>query len=119
MDRPLTNRVIPITRGISEITDLARSILNEAINNAKKEKSTKVQETRLELLQNKQSHLLNKLDNLVKSPVMEVTYMNENHIKVKELFTANVIEIKSYLEFYNYTLLTITNIRTNQVEYQK
>lgn len=119
MDRPLTNRVIPITRGISEITTLANNILNDFVKNVNKFKSTKVQEARLELLKSKRSHLLNKLEDLVKSPVMEVTYIDENHIKVKELFTANVLEIKSYLEFYNYTILKITNIRTNQVEYQK
>lgn len=118
MDKYL-NRVLPITRGISEITTLANNILNDFVKNVNKFKSTKVQESRLELLQNKRSHLLNKLDDLVKLPVMEVTYMTDNHIKIKELFTANVIEIKSYLEFYNYTLLTITNIRTNRVEYQK
>ena len=80
MDQYL-NRVLPIARSIKDIADLARVILNEAMNNAKKGKSTKVQQTRLELLKKKQSHLLQKLDDTVKLSVMKTTYLFNGRLK--------------------------------------
>ena len=119
MDQYL-NRVLPIARSIKDIADLAKSILNEAINNAKKEKSTKVQQTRLELLQKKQNHLLQKLDDTVKLPVMKTTYTLNGELK-EDIFTGNVFEIKTYLECRyggEAILKEIVNLRTNHKEYQ-
>ena len=119
MDQYL-NRVLPIARSIKDIADLARVILNEAMNNAKKGKSTKVQQTRLELLQKKQSHLLQKLDDTVKLPVMKTTYTLNGELK-EDIFTGNVAEIKTYLECrYGVEAIPkeIVNLRTNNKEYQ-
>ena len=119
MDQYL-NRVLPIARSIKDIADLARVILNEAMNNAKKGKSTKVQQTRLELLQKKQSHLLQKLDDTVKLSVMKTTYTLNGELK-EDIFTGNVAEIKTYLECrygVEAILKEIVNLRTNHKEYQ-
>ena len=119
MDKYL-NRVLPIARSIKDIADLARVILNEAINNAKKGKSTKVQQTRLELLQKKQSHLLQKLDDTVKLSVMKTTYLLNGKL-YEDILTGNVDEIKTYLECKyggEAILKEIVNLRTNNKEYQ-
>ena len=119
MDKYL-NRVLPIARSIKDIADLARVILNEVMNNAKKGKSTKVQQTRLELLQKKKSHLLQKLDDIVKSPVMKTTYLLNGKL-YEDILTGNVDEIKTYLECKygaEAILKEVVNLRTNNKEYQ-
>lgn len=119
MDKYL-NRVLPIARSIKDIPDLAKCIVTELIDNDKKGRSTKVQQARLELLQKKRSHLLQKLDDIVKSPVMKTTYLLNGKL-YEDILTGNVDEIKTYLECKygaEAILKEVINLRTNNKEYQ-
>ena len=119
MDQPL-NRVKPLIIGLSDITTLANSLKNDLIKNANSGKSNKTTISRLELLENKKEHLIKKLEDTVKMPVMKVEYTYDS-FDIEHILTANVQEIRTYLEFLygnKAHIKKITNLKTNHIEYQ-